>query len=344
MVLMRLRAFILSLTLASTVLAQTPRELAVEDAVARLEAQVRQQSLADGTTLGELIDRLDAHESLLQTLRRADQVGGVRRLGADHVQIQYRIDGRLVRLALIDATQATGSPTELAVALAAALDEVQFVAIGSSLPSNSPATPRQRLEARVIESIRAAPSLSDVVLDEASLRSRLQRSPVLTEHDGAVTRHTLSPDYADLLGSFLSPAQAQALWPRLKTELPTTYALVIESPHAVQSTQIASTLPIPEWVDSFIRASGTAAAGATPLLTARASEDQARRQLRLAVGELMIDDQRLDDTFADDAARRDALDRVVQSARVLSTEYHNDGSAVTTVSVDGRRVWDIAAP
>lgn len=99
--------------------------------------------------------------------------------------------------------------------------------------------------------------------------------------------------------------------------------------------------PAPKWVNDPLVASGTATStGGSPLRTARAAEQAARKSLHEKLRALSMGDAV---TIGDAADKRPdvaaAVDECVAGAHVAGVDYRGDGSVEVRISTGGQRLW-----
>ncbi len=82
------------------------------DAVHSLRADIESRSIDSNLTVGEFVEKADAHADWAAAIRRAEQIGGPRWIDVDTCQVQLELDGATVVQGLIDiaATHSDKSP------------------------------------------------------------------------------------------------------------------------------------------------------------------------------------------------------------------------------------------
>ena len=96
----------------------------------------------------------------------------------------------------------------------------------------------------------------------------------------------------------------------------------------------------PEWVELTVEVQGSGR-GAGQLKAALAAETDARSKLRGRLVALELEPKRtLGELGAKHTAVSTSLDRALERARIIRTEYQADGSASVQLSVDLRTLWD----
>lgn len=149
---------------------------------------------------------------------------------------------------------------------------------------------------------------------------------------------------ADLDAGF--PALADEDWAeltvRLEEVLPseaTGQAVATESVPGPAADLSLPEVP-PAWARTPITTQGTAVAGPSRLLTARAAEKVARDELREQLRSLPVgEDETLGDLADENQAVADLLETAVTQAKRTNASYSSDGSARVQVSLDGRALW-----
>src|SRR5437016_714524 len=99
-----------SLALAGFVRAQDAASRDARDQIAAatgraleaLRGQVSAESIGPNLTVQDLLDKTNGTKKLMQTLRRAQQIGGPRWLDAQTCQVRLEIGGPMVRAALVN--------------------------------------------------------------------------------------------------------------------------------------------------------------------------------------------------------------------------------------------------
>lgn len=79
---------------------QAPVDAAVNDAIATMLKDLATYPLADGVTVGDVLDRTSARPQMLRTLEGATQIGGPRWLSDDVAQVRMEMDGARIAAAL----------------------------------------------------------------------------------------------------------------------------------------------------------------------------------------------------------------------------------------------------
>lgn len=75
---------------------QAPVDAAMNDAVASMYKDVAAYPLAEGVTIGDVVDRAAARPRLLKALEQARQIGGPRWLDPDTAQVRMELEGKVV--------------------------------------------------------------------------------------------------------------------------------------------------------------------------------------------------------------------------------------------------------
>ena len=122
---------------------------------------------------------------------------------------------------------------------------------------------------------------------------------------------------------------------------PTSAVAVTPTPSAEPTTGWRAA---PSWVNDSIAASASAASVGSPLRTARAAEQTARKTLHDKLCGLTLGDA---GTLGDAADKRPdvaaALDEAVGAARVAGIDYRADGGVEVRIAVGGQRLWQRVA-
>ncbi|MFT3787053.1 MAG: hypothetical protein QM770_12950 [Tepidisphaeraceae bacterium] len=336
-------------------------QAATDDAVARLYAQVGDEAVDAGLTVGQLLDAVRGQTLLTDVLRKSEQVGGPRVLSRQIVQVRLQVDGAVIRDTIVRAVEANEERSPLKADRIKALTKLMvyrtFSATGTAdaamvnvSPSTQPSVvDAARLNAaeamlnRIVESQgKTNPSLTQLLQDPQKRErvletlshlklTQIEQGGSEVRVTGVLTLDNVRPQLDEING--FSPALAEAI--RAQAAMPVTGRAEASAPQRVELP------PAPTWVADPITVSASAPAEqGGPLRAARAAERSARESLRAKLQTLAFDDgSTLADAGQKDASIREALDEAVAAARVSGVNYQSDGGAEVHLSIDGQQVW-----
>lgn len=238
------------------------------------------------------------------------------RIGAENVanvsvaQIVERVDGYAILINGLSRAEQIGGPRQVA-------DGVVQVRLSIS---------GARASQLLLQAVAAKPDKSPVPPDRLAFLLKMWADRTFTSTGDNIESAAALPNDATT-----RPVNARVA---------TTNEAVSPAPAAPAADPTPGWRAAPTWVNDSLAASASAASVGSPLRTARAAEQSARKALHDKLRALTIADS---GTLGDAADKRPevaaAIDEAVGAARVSGIDYNADGSVEVRIAVGGQRLW-----
>jgi hypothetical protein len=333
---------------------------ATSRALEALRGQVSAEPVIDGVSVQDLLDKTNGNRKLMQTLRRAQQIGGPRWLDSQTCQVRLEIGGPMVANALyvIAATDnRTPVPPDVVKGRLQRWNTKTFSATGTSTGAaaveqaladavHKQAVCDARIDAvnQVLQQVRPIPMTKNKTVADALALPGVRDEVEKWLNDRPVTqvefreaqqqaRVTLAVAGDELFDTFQAAASKQAnaigpmdeaAWGHVHDEFVSRVGPASGRALAKGSAGTAAPVAIPAtppaWVDQQIQAEGSSGAKTSRLKAARAAESDASRALRAKVEPLALSPG----MTLGDAARQDKrVDAAIERALVRGARTLN---------------------